>query len=71
MLKNVYLDAKIGVDPAETEPSKEWRVGRLANAARVVGDDGGRAGDADAVGPARELRREREAAVAGRLREQR
>ena len=23
MLKNAYLDAKIGVDPAENEPSKE------------------------------------------------
>ena len=24
MLKNAYLDAKIGVDPAENEPPKEW-----------------------------------------------
>ena len=24
MLKNAYLDAKIGVDPAENEPRKEW-----------------------------------------------
>ena len=26
MLKNAYLDAKIGFDPAENEPPKEWCV---------------------------------------------
>ena len=26
MLKNAYLDAKIGFDPAENEPRKEWSV---------------------------------------------
>ena len=26
MLKNAYLDTKIGVDPAENEPRKEWCV---------------------------------------------
>ena len=31
MLKNAYLDAEIGVDPAENEPRKEWlRRGPLA-----------------------------------------
>ena len=26
MLQTAYLDAKIGVDPAESEPRKEWRL---------------------------------------------
>ena len=28
MLKNAYLDAKIGFDPAENEPPKECRAAR-------------------------------------------
>ena len=45
MLKNDYLDAKIGVDPAENEPRKECCV--VAH----------RAADLHDVGDARDLRR--------------
>ena len=29
MLQNEYLDAKIGVDTAENEPSKVWKIKKL------------------------------------------
>ena len=37
MLKNAYLDAKIGVDPAENEPPKECCVVRLERLKRLPG----------------------------------
>ena len=42
MLKNAYLDAKIGVDPAENEPPEECCVaGKPADAARRARGEGG------------------------------
>ena len=37
MLKNAYLDAKIGVDPAENEPRKECRVVAASGIAPPLG----------------------------------
>ena len=39
MLKNAALDAKIGFDPAENEPPKEWLCrGRVTAEAPVLAD---------------------------------
>ena len=43
MLKNAYLDAKIGVDPAENEPRKEGCVA-ACRMRTVRGPAGGRPG---------------------------
>ena len=43
MLQNAYLDAKIGVDPAENEPRKEWCVvAENTHTAQRLGDGPGR-----------------------------
>ena len=38
MLKNAYLDATIGVDPAENEPRKEWCAVASALVGLLSGD---------------------------------